>query len=104
MFSHIIELTAKPGQSGLLVAAIRDRAIPEIIIKAEGFIDEIVLVSQTNPDRVTAISFWDSKECGDLFFQTGFHEVTAMTAPFLSDKPESYELSVGASTNDRILA
>jgi heme-degrading monooxygenase HmoA len=104
MFSHIIELTAKPGQAQLLVAAIHDRAIPEVIKQAEGFIDQIVLVSTTDPEHVTAISFWNSKESGDRFFQHGFREVSAITAPFLSAKPESHQFSVAASTNGNIRA
>ena len=104
MFSHIIELTAKPGEAKLLVSAIRTRAIPEVIQQAEGFIDQIVLISATNPDHVSAISFWKSRESGDHFFQHGFREVSEITTPFLRAKPESHEFSVAASTNDRILA
>ncbi|MGD0568462.1 MAG: antibiotic biosynthesis monooxygenase family protein [Candidatus Sulfotelmatobacter sp.] len=102
MYSHIIELTAKAGQAGLLIAAIRDHAIPEIIQRAEGFVDQIVLQSDSEPDRVTSISFWESKECGGLFFKNGFRQVGALTAPFISAKPESYQLSVEVSTIDRI--
>jgi heme-degrading monooxygenase HmoA len=102
MFSHIIELTAKPGQAKLLVSALRARAIPEVIKKAEGFIDQIVLISATDPDHVTAISFWKSQESGDRFFQHGFSEVSAITAPYLNAKPKSRECSVATSTNDRI--
>jgi quinol monooxygenase YgiN len=104
MVSHIIELTAKPGQAELLVAAIHNRAIPEVIQHAAGFVDQIVLVSATDPEHVSAISFWTSKESGDQFFQNGFKEVSAITAPFLSAKPEAYEFIVVASTNDRIRA
>jgi quinol monooxygenase YgiN len=102
MFSHIIELTAKPGQAGQLIAAIRDHAIPEIITKSEGFVDQIVLVSATDPNQISAISFWQSKESGDAFFQNGFQKVSAITASFLGAKPVALEFSVGASTNDRI--
>lgn len=102
MYSHIIELTAKPGQASLLVSAIRDHAIPEIIKRAEGFVDQIVLQSDSEPDHVISISFWESKEYGDLFFQNGFRRVGALTAPFISARPESYKLSVEISTIDRI--
>jgi heme-degrading monooxygenase HmoA len=102
MYSHIIELTAKAGQAGLLVAAIRDHAIPEIIQRAEGFVDQIVLQSDSEPDHVTSISFWESKESGDRFLKTGFRQVGALTAPFISAKPQAYALSVEVSTIDRI--
>src|SRR5258708_18058340 len=102
MYSHIIELTAKPGQARVLVDVIRDRAIPEIIRLSPGFVDEIVLLSETDPNRVSAISFWRSKQDGDLFFQNGFAKVSAMTQPYLSAKPDRLAYVVGASTNDNI--
>ena len=102
MHSHIIELTAKSGQATALVNIIRDRAIPEIIRGSEGFIDEIVLLSDTDPNHVTAISFWKSKDDGDRFFANGFAQVSAMTQPYLSAKPERHGFIVGASTNDSI--
>lgn len=102
MYSHIIELTAKPGQATALVNIIRDRAIPEIIRGSQGFIDEIVLLSDTDPNHVTAISFWKSKQDGDFFFANGFAKVSAMTQPYLSAKPERQGFVVGASTNDNI--
>jgi hypothetical protein len=102
MHSHIIELSAKPGQASLLISAIRDHAIPEIITPAEGFVGQIVLQSSVDPDLVTSISFWESKEFGDLFLQNGFTRVGALTAPFVSMKPRSYEFSVELSTFDQI--
>jgi hypothetical protein len=95
-------LSAKPGQASALVNIIRDRAIPEIIRRSAGFIDEIVLLSDTDPNHVSAISFWRSKQDGDLFFQNGFAQVSAMTQPYLSAKPERHGFIVGASTNDNI--
>ena len=102
MYSHIIELIPKAGQASLLVSAIRDHAIPEIIKHAEGFVDQIVLRSDSEPDRVTSISFWESKEYGDLFLQKGFRQVGALIAPFIIAKPESKTMSVEISTIDRI--
>jgi hypothetical protein len=103
MYSHIIELTAKPGQAKALVNAIRDQAIPQIIRSLEGFVDEIVLLSDTDPNHVTAISFWRSKEDGERFYTTGFARVTTLLQPFLSVPPERHEFVVGASTNNHIL-
>jgi len=102
MYSHVIELTARPGQAKALVNIIRDRAIPEIIRQSAGFVDEIVLLSDDDPNRVSAISFWRSKVDGDNFFQNGFAQVSALTQRYLSAKPERHEYIVGASTNRNI--
>jgi hypothetical protein len=48
-FCHILELTARPGQSKTAIDIIGNQSIPEIIRPAEGFIDEIVLQSLTDP-------------------------------------------------------
>jgi hypothetical protein len=104
MYSHIIELTAtSPEQAKVLVDVLRDRALPEIIRHSPGFVDEIVLLSSTQPNQVSAISFWTSKVDGDNFLENGFAQVSDITKPYLSAKPESSEFVVGASTNHKIL-
>jgi len=103
MYSHIIELTSKPGQAKQLIDAIRDIAIPQVIRPSQGFIDEIVLLSAADPNHVSAISFWRSREDGELFFSTGFAKVRAITQAFLSRPPERSEFVVGASTNNQIV-
>jgi hypothetical protein len=40
MYSHVIELSAKPGLAKDLINTIRDQAIPQIIRGSEGFVDE----------------------------------------------------------------
>ena len=102
MFSHIIELIAKPGCAADVVTIIRDQAIPQIIQHAGGFVDEIVLLSDTDQNRVTAISFWQSREDAEHFTDTGFAQVSAMLASYLSAAPQRREFGVGASTNERI--
>ncbi len=102
MYSHVIELTAKPGRAEELIAAIRDQAIPQIIRRSEGFVDEIVLLSESDPGHVTAISFWRTREDAARFTATGFAGVTALLQEFLSAAPERHEYVVGASTNDEI--
>src|SRR5205823_14137189 len=57
MFTRAVELTSRPGESKELVKAINERAVP-ILKKQQGFVDEIVLVSDAEPDHVLALSFW----------------------------------------------
>jgi choline dehydrogenase-like flavoprotein len=103
MFSHIIEMDARPGPARDLVNAIRDQAIPRIIRPSQGFVDEIVLLSVSDPNHVTAFSFWRAKEDGERFYATGFAQVSALLQPFLSAKPQRKEFIVGVSTNNRIV-
>jgi len=102
MYSHVIELRAKPGLAKDLINAIRDQAIPQVIRGSEGFVDEIVLLSETDPSYVTAISFWRSKTDAERFYADGFSRVSALLQDFLTIPPRRHEFVVGASTNDRI--
>src|SRR5437763_16925087 len=60
MFTRAVELTSKPGKSKELAKAINERAVP-ILKKQQGFVDEIVLVSDAEPDHVLAPSFWNKR-------------------------------------------
>ena len=101
MYSHIIDLTAKPGQALELADAIRDQAIPQVIRGSQGFLEEIVLLSDNDPNRVSAISFWKSKADAEHFYATGFAKVSALLQSFLSAKPDRHEYVVGSWTSSR---
>src|SRR5712691_2079036 len=61
MFTRVVEMTSKSGKSQELANIIDEKAVP-ILKKQRGFVDEIVLVSHANPDRVSALSFWNKQE------------------------------------------
>jgi len=51
MFTRIVELTSKPGKSRELSDTITDKVLP-ILKKQKGFVDETVLVSDKEANRV----------------------------------------------------
>lgn len=102
MYSQIIELTTQQGRAKELIDTMRDRVIPQIVRPAEGFIDQIALLSETDPNHVTAISFWRTKDDLERFHSGGFTQVAALLQPLLSARPERREFVVGASTNNQI--
>jgi hypothetical protein len=61
MFTHVVELTSKSRKSKELAKAINEKALP-ILKQQRGFVDEIVLVSDVEDDRVLALSFWEMRE------------------------------------------
>ena len=61
MFSRIVELTSKPGKNTQLADTIDDKVLP-ILKKQKGFVDETVLVSDKDDNRVLSLSFWNTKE------------------------------------------
>ncbi len=102
MYSNIIHLVARKGQGRQVVVAIRDQAIPRIIQGSPGFIDEIVLQSDSVPDRITAISFWRTKDDKLRFDATGFAKVSELLRPLLAEAPQRDTFAVGSSTNPRV--
>jgi len=102
-FAHVIELTTTPGRGRRAVDIIGEQAIPNIIQPADGFIDEIVLLSLTDPNHVTAISFWENKEVSDRFDRYGLDQVSALLTDVLAGRPQYRPFNVGASTNPNIL-
>jgi choline dehydrogenase-like flavoprotein/heme-degrading monooxygenase HmoA len=103
MYCQVVELTAQPGRAKELINAFRDQVMPQIVRPSEGFVDEIVLLSDADPNQVAAISFWRSKTDLERFKTTGLARVSALLQPLLSARPERREFVVGASTNDHIV-
>lgn len=66
MFTRVVELKAKSGKARELGQAINDKALP-ILKKQDGFVDEIVLVSDTEPDRILALSFWKRQQDAERY-------------------------------------
>jgi len=102
-FVHIIELDTKPGRAREATDIIGERAIPTIIQPAEGFIDGIVLISLSDANHVTALSFWEDQEVSDRFDGYGFNQVSELLKDVLAAQPRRRRYNVGASTNPRIL-
>ncbi len=66
MFTRTVEVTTKPGKAKELSNTINDKVLP-ILKKQTGFVDETVLASDADPDRVLAISFWNTKEDAERY-------------------------------------
>ena len=61
MFTRTVEVTTKSGKAKELSNTINKKVLP-ILKKQAGFVDETVLVSDTEPSRVLALSFWNSRK------------------------------------------
>ena len=61
MFTRTVEVTTKSGKAKELSNTINEKVVP-ILKKQRGFVDEAVLVSDTDPTRVLGLSFWNNKE------------------------------------------
>ena len=103
MFTRIVEVTAKSGKVRELTTIINDKVLP-ILKKQTGFVDENVLVSDIEPDRVLAQSFWNSREDADRYNREQYPAVHEMIRHLLETEPAIRTFNVDSSTTHRIAA
>jgi heme-degrading monooxygenase HmoA len=73
MFTRIVELTTKPGKNKQLSDTINDKVLP-ILKKQKGFVDETVLVSDKEDNRVLSLSFWNTKKDAEEYSPSAVRE------------------------------
>jgi heme-degrading monooxygenase HmoA len=103
MFTRTVELTTKPGKAQELSHTINNKVLP-ILKKQTGFVDETVLASDTDPDRVLAISFWNKKEDADRYQEEQYAAIHDMIRHLLEAEPVVRTFNVDSSTTHKITA
>jgi heme-degrading monooxygenase HmoA len=103
MFTRIVEVTAKSGKAKELSNSINDKVLP-ILKKQAGFVDVTVLASDTDPDRVLAISFWNTKQDAERYHQEQYPAIHEMIQPLLDADPVVRTFNVDSSTTHKIAA
>ncbi len=86
MFTRVVEMTSKPGKSRELSNTINEKVMP-ILQKQGGFVDEMLLVSNVEPDRVLALSFWKTKEDAERYHRDQYKNVTETVRHLLGSEP-----------------
>ena len=79
MFTRVVEVTTKPGKARELSHTITDKVLT-ILKNQPGFVDEVVLISNENPDHILALSFWKTREDAEKYNREQFTNVT-LTGP-----------------------
>ena len=103
MFTRTVEVTTKSGKARELATVINDKVLP-ILKKQQGFVDETVLVSDTEPNRMIGLSFWNSKEDAERYHREGYPKVSELLSPLLESTPVISKFNVHSSTTHRIAA
>jgi len=103
MFTRTVEVTTKPRKAKELSNTINDKVLP-ILKKQAGFVDETVLASNTDPDRVLAISYWNTKEDAERYHQEQYPAIHEMIRPLLDADPVVRTFNVDSSTTHKIAA
>ena len=103
MFTRVVELTSKSGKARQLCNTIDDKVLP--ILKSQaGFVDVTVIVSDTEPDRVLALSFWNTREDAQRYEREQFDAVQRAIQHLLETAPEVSTFNVHTSTAHKVAA
>jgi heme-degrading monooxygenase HmoA len=103
MFTRTVEVTSKSGKARELANIINDKVLP-ILKKQKGFVDETVLVSDTEDNRVLSLSFWNSKEDAEKYQREQYPAIHEMVRHLLEAEPVIRTFNVDSSTTHRIAA
>jgi quinol monooxygenase YgiN len=103
MFTRVVELTSKPGKSKELSNAINGSALP-ILQKQGGFVDEILLVSNAEPDRVLALSFWKTRDDAERYHREQYKNIAESLRHLLAAEPLIRTFDMQTSSGHKIVA
>jgi quinol monooxygenase YgiN len=103
MFTRVLEITSKPGKSAELTRTIESKVVP--FLKTQpGFMDEVTMFSDMNPNLILAISFWKSKDDAERYHQEQYQIVTEALSQVLESAPSIHTFFVANSTIHNIAA
>jgi quinol monooxygenase YgiN len=103
MYTRVVEFTSKSGKAKELSNTINEKAVP-ILKKQNGFVDEIVLVSDAEQDRVLGLSFWNARDDAERYHREQYPKIHEMLKPLLETEPVIRTFDVHTSTTHRIAA
>jgi quinol monooxygenase YgiN len=101
MFTRLVEINTKYGKTREVAGIIQEKVLP-ILKKQQGFIDEIVLLSTTELNRILALSFWKTAEDAELYRREHFLKVEEMLKPMLEVAPRIHTFDVDLFTTHKI--
>lgn len=103
MFTRVVTITTKTGKARELSRTINDKVLP--VLKSQpGFVDEIVLVSEQNPERMLALSFWREKDDAERYNREGFPAVSEIIRNLIEGSPKVETFDLEQSTVHKVAA
>ena len=103
MFTRFVECHVKPDKKDDFNNKLRNDVLA-ILQKQPGFVDLFGLVSESDPDRVIPVSFWNSKQDAERYHREQFSRIAEMLKPVLKREPMVDTFNVDTWTTRRIAA
>lgn len=101
MFTRVVEVTTKPGKARELTRTLNDKVLT-ILKNQPGFVDELVLISEQDPDQIFALSLWKTREDAEKYNREQFSRVTELIQNHIEGPPEVRTFNVEQSTVHKI--
>jgi quinol monooxygenase YgiN len=101
MFTRVVDIRTKTGKARELSTTLNEKVLA-ILRKQPGFVDEIMLVSSTDPDRILALSFWETEENAQHYNREQFPKINEILTPLLQTPPKVETFNVDISTTHKI--
>lgn len=86
MFAHALELTTRPGKLREVIRTLRDGVVP-MLREQPGFIQEFILASDAEPDRVVALTLWTRHEHAEWVHRHHSSQIRHTLEPLLEFEP-----------------
>lgn len=103
MFSRVVAVRTKEGKARQLAKTIEEKILP-ILESQTGFVDEVVLLSDTEPDQILALSFWKNPEDAERYTHEQFPRVNELIAHLIESAPVSRTFIVDAFSSHGVVA
>jgi len=95
MFARVIELKTETGKAREVCAKIHERVLSALRAQP-GFIDEIVLTSNT--EGILALSFWRTREDAERYSRERYAQITQLIEFQAHSLPKVHTFDVETST------
>ena len=103
MFTRAVEIETKAGKGSDLSSAINEKVLP-VLTKQPGFVDEIMLVGSTDPDRILTLTFWQTEADAERYNREHSLAVSEILKPLYERAPNVTTYNVDTSTTHKIAA
>lgn len=86
MFARALEMTTRPGKLREVVRTLRD-GVTSTLSAQPGFLEEFILASDAEPDRVVFLTLWTRREHAEWFYRHHYRKMWGKLEPLLEFEP-----------------
>ena len=93
MFARALELTTRPGKLREVIRTLREALMP-MLDAQPGFVEEFILASDAEPDRVVFLTLWTHHQRAEWFYRHHYSKIRRKLEPLLEFEPVIRTFSV----------